>query len=153
MIQPEEDYATWSMIIESTVDSISDFSMFIPDINRLLQSIENTEELPEIIKPQKKEFIDLITKKIVPRLLRFSALDENSLNQIFDFLKEILKFSLHGINVNNDTYIAVCITIISKKDYNLYSKNSSFDFYNKIIIYLKEAGDPAACINSLKSNS
>ena len=153
MIQPEEDYATWAMIVESYVDSISDFQLFVPDINRLLESIENTEELPEPIKSQKKEFVELISKKIIPRLLRFSVLDETSLNQIFEFLKSSIKFSLHGINTNNDAYVNICINIINKKDHNLFSKNTNFDFYQKIIDYMKEIEFPNACLNSLKSIS
>lgn len=153
MIQPEEDYATWAMIVESYVDSISDFQLFVPDINRLLESIENTEELPEPIKSQKKEFVELISKKIIPRLLRFSVLDETSLNQIFEFLKSSIKFSLHGINTNNDAYVNICINIINKKDHNLFSKNTNFDFYQKIIDYMKEIEFPNACLNSLKSKS
>ena len=153
MIQPEEDYATWAMIVESTVDSVMDFKIFVPDIERLLQSIETTNELPEPLKAQKDEFFNLVSKKIIPRLLRFSVLDEASNNEILNFFKIAVRFALYGIKSNNDKYAAICTNIISKKDAVLYSQNASYNFYQKTIDYMKELGYSEACLNLLKSKT
>lgn len=150
MIQPEEDFATWQMIIKSTADSIEDFQIFIPDITRLIQTIETTDELPEIIKDQKTEFIKLVTKTIIPCVLRMRQLTPEFCERILNFLKTVISFGFYGIRKNQDQPASIFEKIFEQKP-SLFSNNSQFDFYDKLISYLQEIQIKDACIQSIQS--
>ncbi|OHS93496.1 hypothetical protein TRFO_40213 [Tritrichomonas foetus] len=151
MLQPEEDFETWIVIIQSVCDSPPDLMAFVPDIDRLLLSIENTNELPEIIKTHKNAFINLVTRNILPSLLRQSSQPEAIQDQIFDIFKIVIRFSLFGLKSNNDSYASICNQIISKKDHNLFNNNQDYNYFDKIMSYMKELNYDQEVINILKN--
>ncbi|OHS98595.1 hypothetical protein TRFO_34992 [Tritrichomonas foetus] len=140
MLKPEDDFATWLMILQTTTDSIPDFSQFIPDIERLINSITETDELPDPLKEYKQEFINRLSSDVIRKFLNLNSLPIQQLDILFDFLKILINFARYGFKSNNIHVIYLCQVLVSNTEYILYKSNHGFNFHNKICNFAKECG-------------
>lgn len=138
MCQPEEDFPTWLMILQSTTDNVEDFNRFIPDIERLLDSIVKTDDLPEPIKDFKIEFITKLHTDIIRRFQNFGYLQESQLDIIFHFFQIVIKFSCYGIKSSNAIIMYLCPSIIQFPDCTLFKNNVQYNFIPKLCEYALE---------------
>ena len=125
MLRPEEDFATWTMIMVSIIDWPPDFEPFIPDIERLCDSIRETGELPEAIKDNKVDFLTNVCGTVTRRFLNMGSLDKESIEVVQRFLELILKFCVYGIQSKNEMISRWCSEILAPGTQKLYSSTTT----------------------------
>ena len=150
MIEPEESFETWELIVRETIQSPEDFILFIPSINRLIDSIISTNELPENLQSYKNQFITFLCVNIVPRIISQSKQPDFVIDSYLELLKNCLRFLLYGLKIGDEKISGLSGTIFSLKESGLYVTNHENDIYKKLVGYLKEINFDSEALNILK---
>ena len=127
MIQPEEDFQTWMLIASSTIDDPDQFAYFIPDIERLIDTIIETGTLPSPIENETDNFIVNLNNEIVLKTLTLTSLSEEIFQIYEDLYYKILDFGKYGIDIDKDIIIRCAFTIIKHIEASIYKISESFN--------------------------
>lgn len=128
MIEPESDYQTWILIASSTVDDPGQFAYFLPSIERLINSIMETNSLPSPIESQTASFINSLNDSILENLLKVSQIEYNEFILYQQFLYRILDFGKYGIMSENPQILECVYTILTNFQSPIYTISPDFTY-------------------------
>lgn len=125
MIQPEENFRTWICLVTSSVETPTEFQVFLPDITRFCASIAQLGSLPEAIKQYTAEFVGSIVFEAPHKFLSSHASDE-SRHVISDFFKIIIGLAYSGLSQQprSSTYPTAVFNILTVDNSRLYQHHS-----------------------------
>jgi hypothetical protein len=79
MVEPEDDFQTWMVIISSVVEMPHDFNRFLGSIDRLLCVIRETEQLPDPLQESTAQFLTFLMADLLPKVQGLMVVDEQCL--------------------------------------------------------------------------
>lgn len=127
MIQPEEDFQTWVLIASSTIDDPDQFAYFIPEIERLIDSIMETGSLPSPIENETDNFIIKLNSEIELKTLAITSLTQDLIQDYQGLYFKILDFGKYGVDIDKDIIVRCAFTIIKHIDASIYKISDDFN--------------------------
>lgn len=149
MITPEEDFETWLLVASSTIDSVSSFEPFVPQIQDLLNQIIENKEFKDPIKGKESAFIKELYWKFIPKFKKLGTLTENELLIIINCLKMIMSFCFKTIEKDLPDYLRLFSILIPDESWTLISKNSEANIELELIEYIKSEDAINKFINAI----
>ncbi|OHS93051.1 hypothetical protein TRFO_12061 [Tritrichomonas foetus] len=126
MIEPEEDFQTWLLIAISTIETPDKFVSFLPQIENLIDSIIETNFLPESISNFTDLFIEQLNIEIERKVLALNYIPIQILDQFQEFFDKILDLGKYGVENSNQQAIKCAYTIIKNCQAAIYKISQSF---------------------------
>ena len=140
MLNPQESFANWLMVLQNASNSILDFETFLPDIERFVRSIIETDEMPDPLKDYKNDFISCLYTDVVFGFFNMSSLSENMCNVVLHFFQLLIDLAKYGIKTNVLHMILLEKVIVENPEHSLYKNNAAYGLYEKVCQYSIDSG-------------
>ena len=82
---PEDDFETWRLIMTTVTDDIPSFNSMLPDLKRMMESIEKTNFLPGELNIYTDDFMDDTFPNVFSSILETTAsmkIKEDNIDQL-----------------------------------------------------------------------
>jgi len=126
MISPEEDFDTWMMVYSASIDTPEDFALFIPDFERLVDSIVGTGKFPEGVNVKLNEFCQRIEKDFIKKVFLLSHMNKGDCKILKRFCLVVIKLGIYGVKIHDYDVLCLIESVIQNTHSSLVATSNSF---------------------------
>lgn len=152
-MEPEEDFETWLVILNTVMDDMPSFGSVLPSLKRCLLTIKETENLPPPLEENTARFEKMLYPEVVSKLLALGNLDNDDLKIIYDAFEAVIEYCVYGIKAKKSNAVTCISHILLDKESKVYKSNNKEEIRQNMaqMFIVKDGFD--ASIDALKGTN
>jgi hypothetical protein len=146
-MDPEDDLASWILVTTTMTEDLAQFSTRLPALERLIDSIIETGQLPGSIATFTNYFLVKLTTDIAMGILRLSQIADRQVLE--EFIRLLIKIGNYGIQTGNPRALSSLRSLLLDSTAKVYSVLPDCTL-SYVINLCVENGILASCLETLE---